>query len=203
MVQIVEKKLIQLSKALCITLPQDWLRRFFLTKGGIVNLIVTDEAIVIVDTSTSFNAESIKVELDEAQKQWIKKEERKEQEWFNKLSPKEQIQVKKNWEETEKAWKTLEEGNGIHLDSPNWIVRPREPCDPETMKEWEILHPDLAKKEAEKAIERVRNGTPKQVLAAKNGKVDKEWLKTLSPEKIANLRKFWTEMLETTKPKPE
>jgi hypothetical protein len=172
MVQIVERKLIQHSGALCISINQDWLKRFRLHKGDTVDLLLMKDAILIVDRTTDFNADNIKAELDLAQKIWIEKEDREMIRWFNKLSVEEQAKVRKNWEEFK-----LEKGEGeiIHWDSPYWNKKPREPCDPETLKLWAELHPNLVTKP------------------------DKEWLKKLKPAEIADLRKFWTEMLAATK----
>ena len=64
-----------------------------------------EDAILIVDRSTDFNTESIKTELDEAQKQWDAEVDRKETLLLNRLSPEEKAAVTKMREQTTKDLK--------------------------------------------------------------------------------------------------
>ncbi len=176
MVEIVEKKLIQLSNMLVVTVPKDFCKRYFLGKGATVNLVKMRDAFMVVDKSTDFNAEAIKADLDEAQKNWDEKEDRKQQKWFNHLSPEEQTKIMQSYEETDKVLI----GEGFDENDPSVI---------------NLDSIDIARA-------RAREGTGKHLptaIVTRNGKVDKEWLKTLPPERIADLQNFYTEMLEVIK----
>jgi hypothetical protein len=192
------KKLIQLANTLVVTIPnKDFIEKFHLRKGDVVDMLVTDDMVLIKVRDIEFNADILKDELELAEVTLELKAKSEDLRIIKKLSPEERAEVRKNSRELTEDVELS--GNVVHLDSPYWKQKPREPCDPATLKLWEKLHPEEAKKEADEAIERVRAGTPKQCIVVKNGEVDKEWLKTLSPEKIADLRKFWTELLEVTK----
>ena len=81
------------------------MRKFSLSYGKEVDLVVMEDAILIVDRSTDFNTESIKTELDEAQKQWDAEVDRKETLLLNRLSPEEKAAVTKMREQTTKDLK--------------------------------------------------------------------------------------------------
>jgi hypothetical protein len=101
MVKIAKRKLIQLANTLVITIPnKEFIEKFRLKKGDVVDLVIMDNAILIVDRSTDLNADEIKADLDLAQEKWDEKEDREQVKWFNKHSPEEQAKIRKNWEET-------------------------------------------------------------------------------------------------------
>jgi antitoxin component of MazEF toxin-antitoxin module len=103
--EIETKKLQKVGDSIAVILPTRWLRRFCLSKGKEVDLVMMNDAILIIDRSTDFNSKSIKAELDLAQKNWDEKADRKEARLLNKLSPEEQAAVRKMREQTTKDLK--------------------------------------------------------------------------------------------------
>lgn len=100
--EIETKRLQKVGDSIAVILPVRWLRKFCLTKGTSVYLVVMHDAIIIVDRNCDFNADFMKTELDLAQKTWDARDDKKQTHWFNKLFPEEQAKIRKSWEETNK-----------------------------------------------------------------------------------------------------
>ena len=174
-----KKKLIQLANTLVVTIPnKEFLEKFHLKKGDVVDMIMTDDVILIKDQSVDVSADIIKDELELVEVTLELKAKSDDLRLLKTLTPAERAESMKTRREL--AGEAELSGDIVHMDSPYWNQKPREPCDPETLKLWAKLHPDLAKKEAEKA-----------------SKVDnKEWLLKMTPEERTKLRKYWAEMLK-------
>jgi hypothetical protein len=103
MVIIETKKIQQIGNSNGIVIPEKWLhaRRRFLNKGDVLDLVILEDAIVIVDRGTDFDDPHIIGGLKEAQRMWNVKEDSKQLRCLNKLSPEEQEKIRKSWKETE------------------------------------------------------------------------------------------------------
>jgi antitoxin component of MazEF toxin-antitoxin module len=194
MVTEIKKKIRMVGESYGIILPKSWIENLHLWAGCELDMYATDTAIVLVPVEIFVDGNSLGQSIELFQKSKIlDMEEKVLSEERKKLGNKEftrtQIIRRINSADLGMSEEELKKGDQIyHLDSPYSNQKPREPCDPETMKLWEELHPEQVKREG------LLTG-----LVMRKGKIDKEWLKTLSPEKLADLRKFWTEMLEQTK----
>lgn len=164
MVKKIQRKLTQLSNMLYISLPQqDFVRKFTLSKGDSIEMFVLNDALLIIPEGLCFTFEDIINDIKQVKKLENQKLERQQKIWFDKLSPDEQEECKKNWEQmaAELSGKVPLK-NVIHLDSPYWIIPPRNPEDP-NFKDWVSLHPELAKKYAEALLESLKKSSEKEV----------------------------------------
>jgi antitoxin component of MazEF toxin-antitoxin module len=94
MIRLSERNLIGLANVLCVTLPQDWVRRFKLIKGDKVQMLITDNALVIFDGKQDFEVKELTREINDAIEAWKEEEEQKTTEWMQ-LTPEEKSKILK------------------------------------------------------------------------------------------------------------
>ena len=108
-VRIETKKLQQLGYSLAVILPAKWLRKFHLNRSDEIDLVITDNVILVIDQNVDFDADILKGDLSLAQKVWDAKEKLDQLRWFKKLSPEKRAKIQKA---VKKADKELDECKG-------------------------------------------------------------------------------------------
>jgi len=170
LVEIVEKKLIQLSNTLVVTMPnKEFIQKWNLKKGDVVNMIYMKNVLLIADKNIDFNSDEIKAELDEAQENWNRKEKEDQFAWITRLSQKEQNEIKEPYEATEKLAEEYEEvtGQTWDLSLPHWDLQPQG----KHLSKKELLLRHLAEQkkllQAHKEIQEVTSTDPNQKSKSK------------------------------------
>lgn len=126
-VRIEEKKLIQLSNTLVVTVPnKDFVEKSHIKKGDFVKTIIMNKAFMVIDRNTDFNSDKIKAELDEAQRQCEEKEKRDQFAWIDRLSIREQNEIKEPFLALLKEIEEWEAKTGQKWDMsfPPWDLQP-------------------------------------------------------------------------------
>jgi hypothetical protein len=115
LIRLSTRKLILLNNILVVTLPSDWTRRFKLIKGDSVDMLITENALVLFDGRQDFEVKELQQEIDEALYEWEKEKEETELEWM-RLTPEEKAEVLRLRAELEKADEELDEGTVPSID---------------------------------------------------------------------------------------
>ena len=185
-----KKKIRKVGDSYGILLKKEWVDELRLTIGRELDVYYFDTAMVVVPDWLFVDAENLAQQIEHFQKakqleyeEKIMRDMRKElgNERLTRLQVAQRIvneelekdkafkKFSADSKKTREAGVNLEDkeqelsGNVVHMDSPYWNKKPREPCDPETLKLWAKNHPDLAKKEDKTKDTKKAKGSPNPI----------------------------------------